>query len=336
MGSFANSLHVRSDDLAPVVDAVQTALRGEGFEPTDEELDADARWGMSASLRGIHISEPREGWVAILENDPLSSVALAADVSKRLGVHAIQFFVNDSDSWHYQLFHRGQQIDSFDSSDEEGEDWDDEEFGSGESLVAGGLAQMEQAIRGKAQEFEALLTAGMPPEVRAIHGKMQTGQVTPPEMQQYMQWMNAEMPKRMADMQRLVGEAMEGLRGERGKESGDRSQESGEKGQESGGRRQGAGAGPAYADDQELLKHVQRLEPLLAPGTPSDQVLEILGRQAVFAEETLGEFLPLVGIAPVYAHLSYRYLEEFSESELASQSVKMAAHLRFRSGFEQE
>jgi hypothetical protein len=327
MGSFASSLHVRSDDSKAVAEAVQAALRGEGFEPTDEELDADARWGMSASLRGIHISEPRQGWVAILENDPLSSVALAAEVSKRLETYAIQFFVNDSDSWHYQLFRGGQQIDSFDSSDEDAEGWDDEEFDDDESITAGGLAGIEQAIRGKAQEFEALLTAGMPPEVRAIHGKMQTGQVTQPEMQQYMQWMNAEMPKRMADMQRLVGEAMQGLQGSRSQESGVRGEESGAGGQKSG---------PRYADDQELLTHVQRLQPLLEPGTPTDQVLEVLGRQAVFAEETLGEFLPLMGIAPVYAHLSYRYLEEFSESELASQSVRMAAHLRFRSAFEVE
>jgi hypothetical protein len=324
MGSFANSLHVRSNDLKAVADAVQTALRGEGFQPTDEELDADARWGMSASLRGIHISEPRQGWVAILENDPLSSVALAADVSRRLQTYAIQFFVNDSDSWHYQLFQGGQQIDAFDSSDEEGGARDEELEAIAASLAAEGLAGMEEAIRGKAQEFEAMLTAGMPPEVRAIHGKMQTGQVTQPEMQKYMQWMNAEMPKRMADIQRLVGEALQGGRG----------QESGVRGQGSGGG--GQKSGPRYADDQELLTHVQRLQSLLEPGTPTDQVLEVLGRQAVFAEETLGEFLPLVGIAPVYAHLSYRYLEEFSESELASQSVRMAAHLRFRSAFEEE
>ena len=327
MGSFATSLHVRSNDLKAVADAVQAALRGEGYQPTDEELDADARWGMSASLRGIHISEPRQGWVAILENDPLSSVALAADVSRRLQTYAIQFFVNDSDSWHYQLFQGGQQIDAFDSSDEEGGARDEELEAIAASLAAGGFSEMEAAIRGKAQEFEAMLTAGMPPEVRAIHGKMQTGQVTQPEMQKYMQWMNAEMPKRMADIQRLVGEALPGLQGGRGQEPGARSLKSGAGGQKSG---------PRYADDQELLTHVQRLQPLLEPGTPTDQVLEVLGRQAVFAEETLGEFLPLMGIAPVYAHLSYRYLEEFSESELASQSVRMAAHLRFRSAFEQE
>jgi hypothetical protein len=319
MGSFANSLHVRSDNLKAVSDAVQAALRSEGFQPTDEELDADARWGMSASLRGIHISEPREGWVAVLENDPLSSVALAGDVSRRLATYAVQFFVNDSDSWHYQLFHRGQQIDAFDSSDEEGGAYDEDELESAAaSLAAGGLASVEEAIRGKAQEFEAMLTAGMPPDVREIHSRMQTGQVTPPEMQTYMQWMNAEMPKRMADIQRMVGEALRGL-GARGPETGGKTQES----------RQ------PYADDEELLTHVQRLQPLLVSGTPSDQVLEVLGRQAVFAEETLGEFLPLVGIAPVYAHLSYRYLEEFSESELASQSVRMAVHLKFRSAFDQ-
>ena len=81
---------------------------------------------------------------------------------------------------------------------------------------------------------------------------------------------------------------------------------------------------------------MERLKPLLTPNASNDLLLELLGRQAVFAEETLAEFLPLVGIAPVFAHLSYRYLEDFSESELASQSVQMAEHLRFKSGFEEE
>ena len=316
MGSFASSLHVRTDDLGAVAAAVRVSLGAEGFEPTDEPLDADARWGMSASLRGIHISQPRQGWVSILENDPLSSVALATEVSRRLNTYAIQFFVNDSDSWHYQLFHQGTQIDAFDSSGEEG-DWDEESDEAGLGNVAvGSLAGIEQAIRGKAQEFETLLTGGMPAEVRAIHDKMRSGRATPEEMQSYMQWMSAEMPKHMAAMQQLVAEAMQGL------------------GVGGGAARKG---GSSLEDqERELHPHIERLEPLLAPDASRDLLLELLGRQAVFAEETLAEFLPLLGIAPVYAHLSYRYLEEFSQSELASQSVQMAEHLRFRSGFGDE
>lgn len=327
MGSFASSLHVRSDDWGAVAAAVKAALRGEGFESTDEPLDADARWGMSASLRGIHISTPREGWVAILENDPLSSVSLAADVSRRLDTYAIQFFVNDSDSWHYQLFRGGRQIDAFDSSADQESEWDEDALDERGEFPAGGLAGIEQAILGKAQEFEKLLTAGMPPNVREIHEKVQAGQATQSEMQQYMQWVSAEMPKHMTEMQRLVGEAMQGMGLNGGSE------------READAVRRGSSRQAGHSLEQEeqaLLPHVENLRPLLAAGTPSDLVLELLGRQAVFAEETLGEFLPLVGIAPVYAHLSYRYLEEFSESELASQSVRMAEHLRFRSGFDEE
>ena len=199
MGSFASSLHVRTDDLKAVVAAVRKSLLAEGFEPTDEQLDADARWGMSASLRGIHLSQPRQGWIAILENDPLSSVALATEISQRLQTYAMHFFVNDSDSWHYQLFHQGRQIDAFDSSDDERRGWDEEESDDEVpiGLADGSLAGIEQAMRGKAQEFETLLTAEMPADVRAIHGKMRTGQATQEEMQVYLQWMSAEMPKHL-------------------------------------------------------------------------------------------------------------------------------------------
>lgn len=313
MGSFANSLHVRTNDLAAVAAALRKSLLGEGFHPTEEQLDADARWGMSATLRGIHLSKPRQGWVAILENDPLSSVALATELSQQLQTYAIQLFVNDSDSWHYQLFYRGRQIDTFDSAGDEAAEWDEDESNedSLDALANGGLAGIERAMRGKAQEFEAFLTAEMPPDVLAIHGKMRSGQASQEEMQAYMEWMSAEMPKHMAAMQRLVADAMQGLG--------------------LGGSTKG---GPTLEEEErELHPHVQRLTPLLVPDASRSLLLELLGRQAVFAEETLAEFLPLVGIAPVYAHLSYRYLEEISESELASQSVEMAEHLRFRSGF---
>lgn len=327
MGSYANSLHLRSDDFTAVAAAVRKALRSESFEPTDEPLDADARWGMSASLRGIHVSQARQGWVAVLENDPLSSVTLAAELSRLLRTYAIQFFVNDSDSWQYQLFHDGRQIDSFDSSEEEEseEDWDggfrDDE------LPSGNLSGIEEAVRGKAQEFERKLLAEMPADVQAIYRKMQTGLATESESEKYLQWMQAELPQKLGDMQRLIGEALYGLglglkpRGGTGGQAGETSE-----GAES----------PSAQEEQRLRPHIERLQPLLIPGTPTDFALELLGRQATFAEETLAEFLPLLGIAPVYASLSYRYLEEFSESELASQSVRMAEHLRFRSGFAAE
>ncbi|MCI0743690.1 MAG: hypothetical protein L0Y72_32060 [Gemmataceae bacterium] len=88
--------------------------------------------------------------------------------------------------------------------------------------------------------------------------------------------------------------------------------------------------GGGKALGQALRGHVERLRSFLSPSAYEEQVRAILGEQGAFAEETLARFLPLVGVASVYAHLSYRYLDEFSKDELVKQGVRLVKHLRFQ------
>jgi hypothetical protein len=61
---------------------------------------------------------------------------------------------------------------------------------------------------------------------------------------------------------------------------------------------------------------------------PKD-VQAVLDQQAVFAEEVLAEFMPLVNVPAFYANLSYRYLDESSPPELAGHGIRFVQHLRF-------
>ena len=74
------------------------------------------------------------------------------------------------------------------------------------------------------------------------------------------------------------------------------------------------------------------MRPLLAPGVTDEQVQDVFDKQAVFAEEVLAEFLPLLGIPDFYANLSCRYLEESGPEELADQGIRFLHDLRFESG----
>ena len=68
MGSFANSLHVRSDDAGAVSDEICRILENRGFCPAEDppNLDDD---NLDASVRALHVSEARDGWVGVLDSD---------------------------------------------------------------------------------------------------------------------------------------------------------------------------------------------------------------------------------------------------------------------------
>jgi hypothetical protein len=227
---------------------------------------------------------------------------LGAILSGQLETHALQVFVNDSDSWHYQLYYAGQAIDEFNSSgseefDENG-DLSDLEGMFGE----GKLADLQQSIQESAHELEQRLRQLLPDDLQTIQDRWKTGRATPEEIQKYTQWISSEMPRLMGGFKDLLG-----------------------------------GLTPNFplpvrqpADECEMQSHVVHLKPLLQTGVPDDRVREVLATQAVFAEETLGEFLPLLGIASSYAHLSYRYLDEVREAELAADAIRVAQHLKFK------
>lgn len=84
------------------------------------------------------------------------------------------------------------------------------------------------------------------------------------------------------------------------------------------------------ARESDVGVHVKKLRPILRPDVKDKHVLKILRKHVMFAEETLGEFLPLVGIPPIFANLSYEYLVGFPEAELRAANVRMAAHLTFK------
>jgi hypothetical protein len=307
MGSFANSLHVRSSDAAAVAEAIRTALLAEGYEPTDEEPDEEAMWGGPSALRAVHVSAARDGWVSVLDSDLMSSMTLTAELSGRLETHTLHFLVNDSDSWLYQFYHDGRKVDAFDSSGDEDEFSEDEDEDGDEApgmIQADDAARLQQDFIASFQQFQAKMQEMLPPDLREIQERWKTGRATPEEIQKYTTWAQTEMPKLRGGLQELLG--------------GFASVVAARKQQ------------PKLEDEGKFQAHVDHLHPLLKDGIGDDQVCRVLGTKAVFAEETLGDFLLLLGIARYYAYLSYRYLEECTEQDLANNSIQLSEHLRFK------
>jgi hypothetical protein len=301
MGSFANSLHIQCEDAAAVAEIIRNALSAEGYELTDEELDEEARWGFSATLRVIHLSAARDGWVSLLDTDMMHSLGLAAMLSEQLEAHALQVMVNDSDSWHYQLYYAGQPIDEFNSSG-------GEEFGQDggipdlEGIFGEGLAELQRSVQERAEELGQRLRQLLPADLQEIQDRWKAGRATQEEIQKYTQWISTEMPRLMGGFKGLLGELAPIL----------------------------SLPGRPPANEGELQPHVVHLRPLVKAGVSEARVREVLGRQAVFAEQTLADFLPLIGIASRYAYLSYRYLDECSAKDLAADSIRLEHHLKFK------
>jgi hypothetical protein len=301
MGSFATSLHVRANDSSTVADALRRLLLDEGYETTEEEPERGFPMAPPSSLRAIQLSTSSGGWVSLLDSEGIYSQNLAAGLSGQLQTHAIQFFVNDSDSWHYQLFHAGEQIDEFDSSPDE--DDDESLAGMGDMGSTTQAAEVQRIILERAQQMQQQLSQQMPPHLRELRQKlMTTGQATAEEMQAYSAWMQTQMPNLMEQLRELRSMRANLLSSE--SESG--------------------------ANNDHLRKHLPHLRPLLKEEVKDSRVLEILGEETTFAEGTLSKFLPLLGIASFYANLSYSYVSEHTSADLARKSIQLSEHLRFK------
>jgi hypothetical protein len=266
-------------------------MRDAGYLTTDEQPDEEAMWSTPSPLRALHVSKAHKGWVGLLDSDLVDSVSLASDLSCRLETYAIQFMVNDSDSWHYVLFHHGSQVDAFSSSGElEGECEIDKMSPEIAQLLSGG--GLEQRMREVQQQMER----DKPSEIRDIQQRIQQGTATQEEMQQLGQWIQAES-------QRFVDQVMPGMRQVLVRPS---------------------------VPEAELSGHLEKLRPILPRDAADSLVLAVLGKQAVCAEEVLGEFMKLVGVQSFFANLSYRYLEECTETDLLGADIDIVAHLKFR------
>jgi hypothetical protein len=297
MGSFANGVHVRSGNGNEVAAAIESVLRDEGYRATDEAPDEEAMWGMPSALRALRVSESCAGWVGVLDSDMFNSAPLAADLSRRLRTFAIQFLVNDSDSWGYQLFHLGAAVDEFDSSGGAAGEFDFDGSPDFDQATAAGFAAAQE-FQQLAQNMQQQMEEGMPPEVREIQQRIPMGGVSPEEMKIYGDWVAAQSQRYMEIINQKMSELAPAL-------------------------------GRTAPSQEEAASHLDALRPILPPEASDDRVQAILVKQTVFAEEILAEFMGILGLPTRYADLSYRYMEEFAASDLKAAGIQMIAHLKF-------
>src|SRR5262245_47771646 len=122
MGSFATSLHVKSNDADRVASTLSDILAEGGWTRTQQAPDLEADWPGPSALRAMQISAARDGWVSILDSDLMGSHALVLATAERLSTHAIFVFVNDSDGWSYLLADPQGAVSEFDSEENGGGD----------------------------------------------------------------------------------------------------------------------------------------------------------------------------------------------------------------------
>jgi hypothetical protein len=315
MGSFANSLHVKTSDTERVATNLTELFAEAGWQPTQKKLELHETWGGEGPVRGVQISAPREGWVSILDTDLMGVHAAVPRLAKKLGTHAIFFLVDDSDAWSYLLADPKGVVSEFESGVGAG---DEEDYDDSEMVESGAaIAQLQNLMRDgsmlqKFQDMQAQMLAAAPPEVREAEVRIKHGQGTTADMQVYQAWTMKEMPKHQAQLRsaisglfnlpRIVPETR---------------------------ARQKAGRKQTKAERAVEKKRLDSLRPLFGAGASDEQVQEVLNKQATFAEDVLAEFLLLLDISEFYANLSYRYLRGAKDSELAAHNIQFVHDLRF-------
>ena len=309
MGSFANSLHVKSGSSDTVVASIAAILKDEGWQPTEKAPSRGAAWGLSSPLRALHVSAPQNGWVSTLDTDFGAAHTMTSALAERLKTHAIFFLVNDSDSWCYLLADPDGAVSEFDSAEGAGDDEDGGDLVEAGAAIAKIQALMSDGtIQQRMQAIQTQMAAAAPPEIRAAETRIRSGQGTAADMHQYQAWAMQEMPKYMADMKALLGGALDLPQPSAPKRSKRKA---------------------SRAERTARKKRLDALRPILAEGITDNEVQAVLDQQAVFAEEVLAEFMPLVNVSAFYANLSYRYLDESSPQELAGHGIRFVQHLRF-------
>src|SRR5689334_16233903 len=161
MGSFANSLHVKSGDASRVAAKLTDILATSGWRPTAATPDKRTDWPGPSTLRELHISAPNEGWVSVLDSDLGGAYSLVGDLAQSLDSYAIYVLVNDSDSWSYRLADPSGHISEFDSDEDADGDGDDGDGDDGDLVEAGAaIGQLQSMMRDGSvlQKFQEMQT----------------------------------------------------------------------------------------------------------------------------------------------------------------------------------
>lgn len=305
MGSFANSLHVRSDDCRAVVKEIAKILGARGYKITDVDRTALERPETRCSTRLLEVAQAENGWVGVLDSDLMGILTLALELSRALDTYTICVMVNDSSSWHYELFYQGRPVDGFDSPGS----WpllaldelppDVLEMPDADEL-AQAIKELFDRIPGIAEMIESLL----PPEMQEIHRRIVDGTATPEDAERFSAW-TRQLTEETASEFGKPESPLPATRSEPG------------------------GNGKA-ASKGELEDHVRHLRPLLDAKADTKQIEGLLCEKATFAEEPMADFLELIGINPFFAQLSLQYLAEFSETAVRDKGIQFAQSFMFR------
>ena len=309
MGSFANSLHVRSDSADSVSGEIRRILERRGFHLAEGDPPENDGGDADPLIRSLHVSEARDGWVGVLDSDLMGLLTLAQELSSQLQTHALCVMVNDSDSWHYELFHKGREVDGFDSPGASPLlDLDELPDDMLEMPDADELGEAMEAVMETMPELANLLQSLLPPEMREIHQKITAGTATPEEAEEFTRWSQELAEGAALDFGSATKKADDSDLPVAATDSD--------------------GNGQA-ASKRQLEGHLHHLRPLLASEAKPERVKEILAEKATFAEEPLADFLEMVGVCRFFAQLSFQYRAEFSAEDIQKEGIAFQAPLVF-------
>jgi hypothetical protein len=318
VGSFNFNLHAKCSNADRVADGVGKILAAEGWRSSKSPPDERSRrWGGSSNRRAFWISQPVCGWTSILDSDVASAMSLAPPLAAELDVHTLFCMVNDSDSWMYSLADRSGTVDEFDSANVAA---DASEFVDGSSELVSRLADIQTQLadsgfKQRIADLQNQIVAEAPPEIQEIHAQVTSGNFNVENIQQYNEWLMNQAPRLSSLMQEFVGSFLESqwaaVPSAKSKAKKKRKSKS------------------AKSKRAAVQAQIDKIRPLLVADAADDQVAEVLHTKAIFAEEMLAKFLPLVGIPPFYAYLDYDHKDEASPEELSAQGIEFAHHLMF-------
>jgi hypothetical protein len=325
MGSWANSLHVRHNDAAAVADAIRTIVEEAGYRidrrphrpaaagvlqglltghgVSGHDSDADVAWEQDDLSRGVCIYQPVNGWVGILDSGDI--LELAQDLSAQLQTDTLLVMVHDSDSWYYELRRKDHVFDEFDSAGDLADDGDmSPELQSAlERSDEGEIERlMERELLAHAPRGPIVMHDGstmLPPEMALLRSRIQAGRATLADRLRY-RWLWV----------RLMFRTLTGRMGP-------------------GGLRFGFDIPRTNPPgDVELRRHGARIHTIF-PEANEAALGRLLSQNRFPAEDLLADFLAILGLPSLYAQLSFNYLEDFTNDDLAEEGIEHAAELRF-------
>ncbi|QDU30094.1 hypothetical protein ETAA8_52130 [Anatilimnocola aggregata] len=224
MEGFTSSLHVKGATAKRLQQAVTDLLSSEGFQV----LDADTANPDSLDqgiTRGVWIAKSKGDWATVFCSDFLFQQEIGRELSKQLKTHVLNIWTNEGSSWHYSLFHQGEEIDQFDSTGETGDelqefldnDMDElaEEFDDEDGPQAIGaddddeMAGPVQEGLSKIAELQEQISSKMPDDVRAIYERLHEGKATLGEMRRFDQWSQANQAELSRFQEQLQAQTAE-------------------------------------------------------------------------------------------------------------------------------